>query len=37
MLVNESRSMMEDGTDLTSLESNLYKSDPGVILHIFHI
>ena len=36
-VVDEYRSMMEDGMDLTPLESNLYKSDPAFILHIIHM
>ena len=36
-VVDESRSMMQDGMDLTPLQSNLYKSDLAVILHIIHM
>ena len=36
-VVNENRSMMVDGMDLTPLVSNLYKSDPAVISHIIHM
>ena len=36
-VVNEYRSMMEDGIDLTPLELNLYKSDLMVISHIIHM
>ena len=37
MVVDEYRSMMVDGMDLTPLESNLYKSYPAVIAHIIHM
>ena len=36
-VVNENRSMMVDGMDLTPLVSNLYKSDPAVISHFIHM
>ena len=36
-VVDEYRSMVEDGRDLIPLESNLFKSDPVVISHIIHM
>ena len=36
-VVNEHRSMMVDGMDLTPLELNLYKCDLAVISHIIHM
>ena len=36
-VVNEYRSMIVKGMDLTPLELNLYKSDPPVISHIIHM
>ena len=33
-VVDEYRNMMEEGRDLTLLESNLYKNDLAVISHI---
>ena len=36
-MVDEYRSLMEEGRDLTPLELNLYKSDPAVISHIIYM
>ena len=36
-VVDKYRSMMEEERDLTPLESNLYKSNPGVISRIIHM
>ena len=36
-VVNEYRNMMQEGRDLTPLESNLYKSDPAVISHLIYM
>ena len=36
-VVDEYRSMVEEGRDLIPLESNLFKSDPVVISHIIHL
>ena len=36
-VVNEYSNMMEEGRDLTPLESNLYKSDPAVISHLIYM
>ena len=36
-VVDEYRSMMEDGMDLTPLKLNLYKSDLAVISHILRM
>ena len=36
-VVDEYRSMVEEGRDLINIESNLFKSDPVVISHILHM